>query len=253
MLQWDSIIALNYAAKSRGVRRGMPALEALAVCEDMKFAHVATMYDKDGEDHVVDSSIMKVWRIRQQNPEGKPQLAPHLMWRVERRDKESQKVSLLAYREESKKIFQIIHRYAELVEKAGTDEAFLDVTREVEWRYRTKQYEAYSPEQGWHTSFFMGFGKSEIEQAEATFSPEEEADVKLFIASSIAKRLRDSIHRELGYRASAGISFNKTCAKIASSQNKPNAQTIVPIRYMRKAMAPVEISKIRFCGGKIAE
>lgn len=64
VLQWDSLIALNYAAKSRGVRRGMLALEALAVCEDMKFAHVATMYDKDGKDHIIDSNIARVWRIR---------------------------------------------------------------------------------------------------------------------------------------------------------------------------------------------
>ena len=65
--------------------------------------------------------------------------------------------------------------------------------------------------------------------------------------------MRDSIYKELKYRASAGVSFNKTCAKIASSQNKPNAQTVVPIRYMKRALAPIEIYKIRFCGGKISE
>lgn len=60
VLQWDSLIALNYAAKDRGVRRGMQAFDALAVCEDLKFAHVATMFDKDGKDHIIDSSIVKV-------------------------------------------------------------------------------------------------------------------------------------------------------------------------------------------------
>jgi len=75
----------------------------------------------------------------------------------------------------------------------------------------------------------------------------------LYLANRIAKDLRDSIYNELKYRASAGISFNKTCAKIASSQNKPNAQTLVPIRYMKRALAPIEIYKIRFCGGKISE
>ena len=42
----------------------------------------------------------------------------------------------MLYRVESKKIFQIIHRYSELIEKAGTDEAFLDVTREVEYEFQ---------------------------------------------------------------------------------------------------------------------
>jgi nucleotidyltransferase/DNA polymerase involved in DNA repair len=40
--------------------------------------------------------------------------------------------------------------------------------------------------------------------------------------------MRKAIDQELNYKASAGISHNKTLAKIASSQNKPNAQTVVP-------------------------
>ena len=51
------------------------------------------------------------------------------------RDKETQKVSLALFREESKKIFEILRRYSGLVEKASCDEAFVDVTKEVEERY----------------------------------------------------------------------------------------------------------------------
>ena len=65
--------------------------------------------------------------------------------------------------------------------------------------------------------------------------------------------MRAALHAELGYRASAGVSFNKTVAKIAGSQNKPNGQTIVPLRYIKEALAPVKISKIRFFGGKVSE
>ena len=65
--------------------------------------------------------------------------------------------------------------------------------------------------------------------------------------------MRDAIYNELGYRASAGISYNKTLAKCASSQNKPNAQTVVPIRYVKLAIGSMEIAKVRFCGGKIGE
>jgi nucleotidyltransferase/DNA polymerase involved in DNA repair len=50
------------------------------------------------------------------------------MFKVYSREKNDQKVSLLFYREESKKIFDIIHRYSSTVEKAGCDEAFLNVT-----------------------------------------------------------------------------------------------------------------------------
>ena len=43
VLQWNSIIALNYVAKKAGVKRGMNCFEALEVRNDMIFVHVATI------------------------------------------------------------------------------------------------------------------------------------------------------------------------------------------------------------------
>ena len=111
------------------------------------------------------------------------------------------------------------------MEKAGCDEAFLDVTAEVGSLYKTKE-SAYTST--WHDAYFMSFPKGE-----GGFAPELVHDRKLWIANRIASQLRETIFAELGYRASAGISHNKTCAKLASSQNKPNAQTVVPIRYLK--------------------
>lgn len=47
------------------------------------------------------------------------------------RDKEKQKVSLALYREESKKIFEILRRFSDQVEKASCDEAFIDITNQI--------------------------------------------------------------------------------------------------------------------------
>lgn len=47
-------------------------------------------------------------------------------------------MTLCRYREETKKIFVILRRFCSLVEKASCDEAFLDVTREVEYLFRHK-------------------------------------------------------------------------------------------------------------------
>ena len=69
----------------------------------------------------------------------------------------------------------------------------------------------------------MGFGKKDG-VANGSFVPESESEKKVFIACQIAKNIRDTIFKELGYIASAGISFNKTVAKIASSQNKPESK-----------------------------
>ena len=165
-------------------------------------------------------------------------------------------MSLQLYREESKKIFEIINRYSKCVEKAGCDEAFLDVGDQVEFRYKYDKNIDYAENQGtekyWEGAYFMSFKKSESGVAEGAFVPESILDKKLFLANQISKNLRNAIYKELGYRASAGISHNKSCAKIASSQNKPDHQTVVPVRYMKKALSNIEITKMRFCGGKIS-
>ena len=63
----------------------------------------------------------------------------------------------------------------------------------------------------------MGFPKGE-----GRFLPVEPIDQKLYLANEIAFQVRDRIRQELGYNASAGISHNKTVAKIACADNKPN-------------------------------
>jgi len=54
------------------------------------------------------------------------------------------------------------------------------------------------------------------------FKPESEEERKLFLANEIAFQIRQQIKTELDYNASAGISHNKTVAKIACGENKPN-------------------------------
>jgi hypothetical protein len=45
VLQWKSLIALNYAAKARGIKRQMTATEALGLCSELKLVHVGTIVD----------------------------------------------------------------------------------------------------------------------------------------------------------------------------------------------------------------
>ena len=47
-------------------------------------------------------------------------------------------------------------------------------------------------------------------------------------ASLIAQEIREKIHQKTGLRASAGISYNKFLAKVASDINKPNGQKTIP-------------------------
>jgi hypothetical protein len=62
-------------------------------------------------------------------------LEPYRRWWVEMRQKENQKVSLKLYRRESRKIQKILQRFSDQVEKASCDEAYIDVTAQVNLRY----------------------------------------------------------------------------------------------------------------------
>ena len=47
MQQWNSLVALSYAAKNKGVKRGMNVFEAMDACPNLKLVHVATIVDKN--------------------------------------------------------------------------------------------------------------------------------------------------------------------------------------------------------------
>ena len=64
-------------------------------------------------------------------------------------------------------------------------------------------------------------------------------ELRFRVASNVANVIRNSIYVELGFtryvikevessiRSSAGVSYNKMMAKLASGKNKPNKQTVV--------------------------
>jgi len=48
--QWNTLIALNYVAKAKGVKRGMTVYDALCVCPDCITVHVSTIEIKEKDD-----------------------------------------------------------------------------------------------------------------------------------------------------------------------------------------------------------
>ena len=87
-----------------------------------------------------------------------------------------------AYREVSQQIRAIFARYTPLIEPLSLDEAYLDVTQDIQ-----------------------GIGS----------------------ATRIAESIRAAIRAETGLTASAGVSYNKFLAKLASDQNKPDGLCVI--------------------------
>ncbi len=71
-------------------------------------------------------------------------------------------------------------------------------------------------------------------------------------ATRIAQTIRADITTNLGLTASAGVSYNKFLAKIASGHNKPNGLTVIPPDRARDFIAALPIGK--FYGvGRVTE
>ncbi len=69
-------------------------------------------------------------------------------------------------------------------------------------------------------------------------------------ATLIAKEIREAIFKKTGLTASAGISINKFLAKIASDENKPNGQCLIPPEEVNSFLENLRIE--RFFGiGKV--
>ncbi len=68
------------------------------------------------------------------------------------------------------------------------------------------------------------------------------------LAVEIAREVLDLIHRETGLTASAGVSYNKLLAKLASDWRKPNGLFVVPPERGLAFLAPLPVGKLHGVG-----
>ncbi|CAF0854622.1 unnamed protein product [Brachionus calyciflorus] len=206
------LIAVNYEARSFGVKRGMRGEEAKKLCPDFNIFYVR---EKRG------------------------------------------KADLSKYREASLKIFEIILKHCDKVEKASIDEAYLDLTDLVMERFQNKSLTNVN----FVDSFVYGsFSIDDSNNAEKNLKAwldinqdltHECSDVFLIIGACIVQEIRQDIKNTLGYHCSAGIAQNKTLAKLCAGLNKPNKQTILPANSVEELLQKIPINKIKNLGGKL--
>jgi DNA polymerase eta len=165
------------------------------------------------------------------------------------------KVSLDIYRKASQNIFKIFQKHCSKVQKAGLDEAFLDVTDIVNTRlierygslFTEDATGEFSYEIDWEPLGFLALSDEESSLLNPTTETADGGDavshliasdrsppapklkgnwkdLQLSIGAEIAKEIRRDIFDTLKYTCSAGIAHNKTVAKLCSALNKPNKQ-----------------------------
>lgn len=131
------------------------------------------------------------------------------------------------YRAYSGAFLEILRTYTALVRQASVDEAYLDVTKELEERAAA-----------------AGAG-------DPLHSEEEKAAVR-GEAVRMADAIRDEVRRRLRFTVNVGVSTNKLLAKMASDFEKPDrTHTLWPEEVPAK-MWPLPIGALYGCGGKTA-
>jgi DNA polymerase eta len=260
--QWESLIAVNYAAREFNISRMISAMEAKKRCPQLMTPHVATFREGEGGK----------WVYRE---EGDQNL-------------ETDKVSLDPYRAESKKILEVIKaallawarkidqrgcgegkdRDQDLVamvrvEKAGIDEVFVDLSALV-YGTLVERYPVLQDLDGLTdpneilplppTTLLEWRGDDELVDLDVGETEEDDPDwddMAMLAGAEIIRAVRLAVWERLKYTCSGGIARNKMLAKLGSACNKPNKQTIVRNRAVQQFLSGFKFTKIRMLGGKL--
>ncbi|KIK80658.1 hypothetical protein PAXRUDRAFT_158084 [Paxillus rubicundulus Ve08.2h10] len=246
--QWESLIAVSYPARKFGISRMDKIKDAKNKCPNLVAVHVATYKEGEKEPGYWDNV-----------------------------DTRTHKVSLDLYRRESNKIISLFKEALPSgeIEKASIDEAFIDFTRPV--RERLLEQFPYlgkvppgapqgvdsplppPPPIDWNQLGVLipitpteGSNEGEL----SVFEDDHVTtwhDVALSIAAELMGKIREEVHKNLGYSMSAGIARNKFLAKLSASYKKPNSQSILRNDAIPNYLRPLGFQKIRFLGGKLGD
>ncbi|RKP19533.1 DNA/RNA polymerase [Rozella allomycis CSF55] len=238
--QWQSLIAVNYAARKNGVQRHMSVTEALEACPDLKLVHCAVVSPEN-----VDS-----WQPFY--VEGSP-------------DRNKHKISLDPYRKASKDIISLLSNIDNriIVEKASIDEVYLDVTELVHQKL-SENCEQYSNDlleavgsMDWNDLGHFGENCSKFfkadEEYEKVLMCSSWNDLRLHEGAKFGQYIRKLLFDKLGYTCSTGVSHSRMLAKIGSAANKPDQQTI--IRYEKRVdfLRHIPVHALPGLGGKLGK
>jgi DNA polymerase eta len=213
--QWNGILSVNYDARKLGITRQWTAKDIKDKLPNVHLAHVPVLQmggTKPG--YYTESNI------------------------------HTQKTSLYVYRQASIEIMKLIQSVCPNYQKASIDEAYMDVTDQVNQMIVDNGWSDKTP-LVWNSDTFHA-----IEKVEQSFGID---DARLILACELSEKVRKLIFDTLGYTASTGVASNKALAKLISSMNKPNKQTVLRNNNILEFMKTIPFSKIQGLGGKLGK
>lgn len=259
--QWQSLIAVSYAARKYGIGRMDTLQSALEKCPGLVVGHAAVF--KKGDTH---------WQYLKEAP-----------------DQGIHKVSLDPYRRELRKIFKVMLRECDSAEKASVDECYLDMSRLVLGEARKRfpvldsvfEKPANSSEKLPQVPGADDPGYDGLSWTGRIYETEDEAkvaeldqhsqgsskrdncrippniadwdDLFMLIGSMHLYRIRKCVYDELSFTTSGGLSNTKTIAKLAGGFNKPDFQTVIRPSLIYNFLKNFELADFTLMGGKAGE
>lgn len=168
-----------------------------------------------------------------------------------------EKADLSKYRDAGKRVAAVLQTFTPLLERASVDEAYMDITANVVARIKELNEGRFtlSPDKlagtyavGYDTinEFVQnisaemkmkaaGGGERPSVAVDAAVAEERlynRNEINLLIGASIANEIRAAVKEQTGYDCSAGLAHNKILAKLVCGLNKPNKQTVLPVRHI---------------------
>lgn len=223
VVQWSSALAVSYPARKYGIKRGSTVEDIRRLSDNaVTIVHVDTISSTGSENVGV-----KMERTVQN---------------MESMDaRTTEKVSLARYREASAQVLatlrEVLAGTGAVIERASIDEAYIDVTAEVQRRLGSC---LIPPDLSIDTCVVGGALDTTVE-----------SNTRLMHGAAIASKIRQRVSERCGYTMSAGVSVNKLIAKFASAANKPNQQTVVPVCAITGLLRDLPLTKLRGLGGKL--
>ncbi|XP_034251557.1 DNA polymerase eta [Thrips palmi] len=74
--------------------------------------------------------------------------------------------------------------------------------------------------------------------------------MRLAVGAMITEEMRAAVYKQTSFRCSAGISYNKPLAKLVCAVHKPNRQTVLPPDKVELFFSTLPLRKMRNLGGK---